>query len=69
MRSIITAVAALAVSGMFVASAARAEVIHNGGSPVQAGNQCWVSTHADKDMGYWKDCPQPVHMKKHKKHK
>jgi hypothetical protein len=60
MRSMMTAVAALALGGLFAATSARAEETHNGGGPVQAGNQCWVSTHPDKDLGYWKDCPAPV---------
>ena len=60
MRSMMTAVAALALGGLFAATSARAEETHNSGGPVQAGNQCWVSTHPDKDMGYWKDCPAPV---------
>jgi hypothetical protein len=60
MRSMMTAVAALALCGLFAATSARAEETHNSGGPVQAGNQCWVSTHPDKDMGYWKDCPAPV---------
>jgi hypothetical protein len=60
MRTMMTAVAALALCGLFAATSARAEEIHNGGSPVQAGNKCWVSTHADKDLGYWKDCPASV---------
>ena len=60
MRTMMTAVAALALGGLLAATSARAEEIHNGGGPVQAGNQCWVSTHPDKDLGYWKDCPAPV---------
>ena len=57
MRSMMTAVAALALCGLFAATSARAEETHNSGGPVQVGNQCWVSTHPDKDSGYWKDCP------------
>jgi hypothetical protein len=57
MRSMMTAIAALALCGLVAATSARAEEIHNSGGPVRAGNQCWVSTHVDKDMGYWKDCP------------
>jgi hypothetical protein len=67
MRSMMTAIAALAVCGLFATPSARAEEIHNGGGPVQAGNQCWVSTHTDKDLGYWKDCPKPVSVSKKKK--
>jgi hypothetical protein len=57
MRTMMTAVAALALSGLFAGTSARAEEMHTGGGPVQAGNQCWVATHPDKDLGYWKDCP------------
>jgi hypothetical protein len=57
MRTMMTAVAALALGGLFAATSARAEEMHTGGGPVQAGNQCWVMTHPDKDVGYWKDCP------------
>ncbi len=67
MRSMITTVAALAISGIFVAGAARAEELHNGGNPVRVGNQCWVSTHPDKDTGFWKDCPATMHVSKKKK--
>jgi hypothetical protein len=67
MRSMMTAIAALAVCGLFAATAARAEEIHNGGNPVRAGNQCWVSTHPEKDVGYWRECPKPVHMSKKNK--
>ena len=60
MHTMMTAVAALALCGLFTATSARAEETHNSGGPVRAGNQCWVSTHPDKDLGYWKDCPAPV---------
>ena len=60
MHSMMTAVAALALGGLFATTSARAEEMHNGGGPIQAGNQCWVSTHPDKDLGYWKDCPAPA---------
>jgi hypothetical protein len=66
MRSMMTAVAALAVCGLFTATSARAETVHYAGGPVQVGSQCWVSTNNDNGFGYWRDCPKPVHTSKKK---
>lgn len=64
MRSMMAAVAALAVCGLFASTLARAEEVHYAGGPIQSGNQCWVSTNNDNGFGYWKDCPKPVHISK-----
>jgi hypothetical protein len=66
MRFMMTAVAALAVCSLFASKAVRAEEVHYAGGPVQAGNQCWVSTNNDNGFGYWRDCPKPVHTSKTK---
>lgn len=66
MRFMMTAVVALAVGGLLASTSARAEEVHFAGGPVQAGNQCWVSTQSDQGFGYWRDCPQPAHMSKKK---
>ena len=66
MRAIV-ALAALAVTGMFAVTQANAEVTHYAGGPVQAGNQCWVSTNNDNGFGFWRDCPKPVRAMKKKK--
>ncbi len=66
MRSMMTAVAVLAVCGLMVSTSVRADEVHYAGGPVQAGNQCWVSTQSDQGFGYWRDCPKPAHMSKKK---
>jgi hypothetical protein len=66
MRILMTAVAALAVCGLFASNPVRAEEAHYAGGPVQVGNQCWVSTNNDNGFGYWRDCPKPVHVSKKK---
>lgn len=60
-------IAAAAVVSTFAITQANAEEVHYAGGPVQAGGQCWVSTNNDNGFGYWRDCPQPVHVsRKHK---
>jgi hypothetical protein len=66
MRSMMTAVAALAVCGLLASTSARAEEVHLAGGPVQVGNQCWVSTQSDQGFGYWRDCAKPAHASKKK---
>ena len=58
--------AKLAVCGLFASTSARAEEVHYAGGPIQAGNQCWVSTNNDNGFGYWRDCPKPEHVSKKK---
>lgn len=67
MRSTFIAIATLAASGLLATASARAEVLHHAGEPVQAGNQCWVSTNSDNGFGFWRDCPKPVSISKRKK--
>ena len=60
MRSMMTALAALAVCALFAADSARAaDVTHYAGGPTQVGNRCWVSTDNVNGFGYWQDCPKP----------
>jgi hypothetical protein len=67
MRHVLTAAAAIAVCGLLATASARAASTHFSGSPLQDGNQCWVSTN-DLGFGYWHDCPsQPVTHIVHKK--
>lgn len=67
MRSMMTAIATLAVCGMFATASARAETTHYAGGPVTVGNQCWVSTNNDNGFGFWKDCPKPSPVMRKKK--
>ncbi len=66
MRTMMTAVAALALCGLAATTSARADDVHYAGGPVQAGNQCWVSTNNDNGFGYWRECPKPVHTSRKK---
>jgi len=65
MRTMMT-IAALAVCGLLASTAARAEEVHYAGGPIQAGNQCWVSTNNDNGFGFWRDCPTLEHVSKKK---
>jgi hypothetical protein len=58
--------AEVTVCGLFASTAARAEEVHYAGGPIQAGNQCWVSTNNDNGFGFWRDCPKPEHVSKKK---
>jgi hypothetical protein len=64
MRYSLTAIAAIAVCGLFALAPARAEPAHSLGGPTQEGHLCWVSTQSDLDYGYWKECPAPEHVTK-----
>ncbi len=58
MRQILTAVAAIAVSGLIATTAARAEPAFEAGGPIKVGSWCSVST-SDIDngnFGYMKPC-------------
>lgn len=61
MRYVITAAAALAVSGLLATTAARAEPLFEAGGPVKIGNLCSVSTDNDNNgaYGYMEPCAQP----------
>jgi hypothetical protein len=58
MRHILTAVAAIAVSGLLASTAVRAETPFNAGGPAKAGQQCKVITDDGAEMyGYYTTCP------------
>jgi hypothetical protein len=64
MRHILTAAAAIAVSGLLASTAVRAETPFNAGGPAKAGQQCKVITDDGAEMyGYYANCSlgsQPV---------
>jgi hypothetical protein len=64
MRHILTAAAALAVSGLLASIPVRAETTFQAGGAAKAGTQCKVITDDGAEMyGYYANCPpgsQPV---------
>jgi hypothetical protein len=58
MRHILTAAAAIAVSGVFALTAARAETPYQAGGPAQIGTTCKVVTDGDEMHGYYTECPK-----------
>ncbi len=58
MRHILTAAAAIAVSGLLASIPVRAETAFQAGGPAKAGNQCKVITDDGAEMyGYYANCP------------
>ena len=59
MRYIITAVAAVAVSGLLASTALRAEPLYNAGGPARVGNLCSHPNNDNDGMtGYLAPCPK-----------
>jgi len=58
MRHILTAAAAIAVSGLLASSGVRAETPFNSGGAAKTGTQCKVITDDGAEMyGYYTTCP------------
>ena len=68
MRQLVILAAALAVGGLFAATAARADLLYYPGGPVKQGNMCQISTDPELNYGYWAPCPgEPVKVAKRTK--
>ena len=70
MRQILIAAAALAVGGIFAATAARAEPVYEPGGLVQIGGYCKVVTSDFDNFGYYAPCEfRTMHMTRHSRRK
>jgi len=67
MPKVLTAVAAIAVCGLFAMTGASVQT-HDLGGMTKSGKMCWMGTDGlTGTYGYWAACPKPAKMAKHEK--